>query len=68
VFGDLADSGSRVAQLAYDDRAYAILAELNVKPRTTYMAKIRNPHPDLAAEGAAGPRHGQAASQHGEEG
>ena len=34
-----------VAQAHADPRAYAMLAELNVKPRTRYLAKIRNPHP-----------------------
>ena len=51
VFGDLADTqvaGGRVP--AGRSRSYAMLAELNIKPRTTYMAKIRNPHPDLATE------------------
>ena len=50
VFGDLADSKAQVAQCSQDDRTYAILAELNIKPRTSYMAKIRNPHPGLAHE------------------
>ena len=50
VFGDLNDSASRVAQAAADQRAYALLAELNIKPRTVYLAQIRNPNPALAAE------------------
>jgi len=47
IFGDLADSDARVAQLHAEPRAYAMLAELNVKPRTVYLAKVQNPHPDL---------------------
>jgi molybdopterin-containing oxidoreductase family iron-sulfur binding subunit len=49
TFGDLGDKGSRVVAAKQDPRGYAILAELNSKPRTTYLAKVRNPHPDLAA-------------------
>lgn len=49
VFGDLADPKSQVSQCRQDARSYGLLAELNTKPRTTYMAKIRNPHPDLQA-------------------
>jgi molybdopterin-containing oxidoreductase family iron-sulfur binding subunit len=46
-FGDLADQRSRIANAQSAERAYAMLAELNVKPRTTYLAKIRNPNPEL---------------------
>ncbi|HJQ97413.1 MAG TPA: TAT-variant-translocated molybdopterin oxidoreductase [Candidatus Polarisedimenticolaceae bacterium] len=49
TFGDLRDAESRVVKAKQDPRGYAILAELNTKPRTTYLAKVRNPHPDLAA-------------------
>jgi molybdopterin-containing oxidoreductase family iron-sulfur binding subunit len=49
TFGDLRDAGSRVVKAKQDPRGYAMLAELNTKPRTTYLAKVRNPHPDLAA-------------------
>jgi molybdopterin-containing oxidoreductase family iron-sulfur binding subunit len=28
-----------------DVRSYALLEELNVKPRNLYLARVRNPHP-----------------------
>ncbi len=49
-FGDLNDPESAVAKAHADTRSYGMLAELNVKPRTKYLARIRNPHPWLAEE------------------
>jgi molybdopterin-containing oxidoreductase family iron-sulfur binding subunit len=43
VFGDLNDKESAVARLHADNRAYAMLGELNTKPRTVYLARLRNP-------------------------
>jgi len=48
VFGDLNDPESKVRELAENKRAYQILAELNVKPRTSYLAKLKNPNEELA--------------------
>ena len=54
IFGNVNDLESRVAKLKQSPRNYAMLAELNTKPRTTYLAKLRNPNPELQA----GERHG----------
>ncbi|MCB9728664.1 MAG: 4Fe-4S dicluster domain-containing protein [Deltaproteobacteria bacterium] len=47
VFGDLRDPQSRVSQLKASPRNYVLLRELNVQPRTSYLARIRNPNPEL---------------------
>ncbi|HKX31531.1 MAG TPA: TAT-variant-translocated molybdopterin oxidoreductase [Blastocatellia bacterium] len=47
VFGDLNDRDSRVAQLKREPRNYSLLGELNTRPRTTYLAAVRNPNPEL---------------------
>jgi Fe-S-cluster-containing dehydrogenase component len=46
-FGDIRDTSSRVAKAKSDHRNYALLEELNTKPRTTYLSKVRNPNPEL---------------------
>jgi MoCo/4Fe-4S cofactor protein with predicted Tat translocation signal len=48
IFGDLNDPNSRVAKAKAHERDYAVLADLNTRPRTTYLAAIRNPNPELA--------------------
>ena len=48
VFGNLNDSNSRVARLKAHSRDYPMYAELNTRPRTTYLAKLKNPNPEMA--------------------
>jgi molybdopterin-containing oxidoreductase family iron-sulfur binding subunit len=50
VFGDLNDPGSLVARRKAEARNYALLGELNTRPRTTYLAAVRNPVPGLGTD------------------
>jgi molybdopterin-containing oxidoreductase family iron-sulfur binding subunit len=49
VFGNIADKESAVSKARALDREYRLLTELNVKPRTSYLAKVRNPNPELGS-------------------
>ena len=49
VFGDLNDKESRVARMHEDRRSYALLPETYTKPRNRFLARIRNPNPNLVA-------------------
>jgi molybdopterin-containing oxidoreductase family iron-sulfur binding subunit len=64
-FGDL-NKETRVAKShQHDPRAYGMLAELNIKPRTVYLARLRNPHPDLAAQENTQPAHAEGTDASG---
>jgi molybdopterin-containing oxidoreductase family iron-sulfur binding subunit len=59
VFGDLNDETSEVYRLWKENRSYQVLGELYTKPRTWYLARIRNPNPELEkAEQKEGIQHG----------
>jgi molybdopterin-containing oxidoreductase family iron-sulfur binding subunit len=47
VFGDIGDPNSRVSKLKSEARDYALLKDLNTKPRTTYLAAITDRNPEL---------------------
>jgi Fe-S-cluster-containing dehydrogenase component len=47
VFGNINDPKSRVSKLKAQSRDYSLLDDLNTKPRTTYLARVRNPNPEI---------------------
>jgi len=67
VFGDLNDKDSRVSKLRELTRSYDLLDYLNIKPRTFYLARLRNPNPAIAGTEGHGGDHGggHAEAAHG---
>ena len=47
VFGNVNDPDSRVSKLKAQERNYSLLAELNTRPRTTYLSELKNPNPEI---------------------
>ena len=54
VFGNIQDPASRVAKRKAEPRNYGLLTQLNTRPRTSYLAKLTNPNPEISspADGA----------------
>jgi molybdopterin-containing oxidoreductase family iron-sulfur binding subunit len=52
VFGNINDPNAQVTKLKASPRNYSLLAELNNRPRTTYLALVRNPNTELEPETA----------------
>jgi molybdopterin-containing oxidoreductase family iron-sulfur binding subunit len=50
TFGNILETTSAVAKLKALDLNYGLLSELNTKPRTTYLGRVRNPNPELQTE------------------
>ncbi len=48
VFGDVNDPNSKVSKLKAEQRNYGLLADLNTKPRTSYLSALRNPNPEIS--------------------
>lgn len=47
TFGDVSDAETEVSRMKASDRNYSVLGYLNVRPRTTYLARLRNPNPQM---------------------
>lgn len=47
VFGDIADPESRVSRMRRSERGYTMYKYLNAAPRVTYLARIKNPNPQM---------------------
>jgi molybdopterin-containing oxidoreductase family iron-sulfur binding subunit len=60
VFGDINDPESRVSRAKAEPLAYGLLADLNTRPRVTYLARIDNPNPAITGPDGLGSKGGAA--------
>ena len=64
-FGDISDASSEVSQMKASDRNYSVLGYLNARPRTTYLARLRNPNPKMPDAYKAPYAYGQYKERYG---
>jgi molybdopterin-containing oxidoreductase family iron-sulfur binding subunit len=64
TFGNQNDSTAKVTQLKREPRNYTLLNELGTLPRTTYLAGLRNPNPELAPPMQPAAVHGRSGIRH----
>jgi molybdopterin-containing oxidoreductase family iron-sulfur binding subunit len=67
VFGDVNDPDSIVARMKMSPRNYALLGELNTRPRTTYLERVINPPPGGVTDRLPDPGGGEIDPQSGED-
>ena len=51
IFGDINNPNSQVSKLRSEPHDYSLLADLNTRPRTTYLARVTNPNPAIKSAG-----------------
>ena len=47
IFGNINAADSQVSKLKAEPRSYGLLADMNTRPRTSYLAKVKNPNPEI---------------------
>jgi molybdopterin-containing oxidoreductase family iron-sulfur binding subunit len=52
-FGNLNDPEAEITGLAAEPHNYSLLEEINTRPRTTYLGKVKNPNPELGGQAKA---------------
>ena len=67
VFGDINNPDSKVSKLKKADRQYKLLEEYLTQPRTSFLARLRNPADELAADEPGSGHDGHHGGDHGEE-
>jgi molybdopterin-containing oxidoreductase family iron-sulfur binding subunit len=73
AFGDISDPESKVAKAKADPRNYSLLMYLNILPRVTYLARLKNPNPAMpdathVGEFNVGGKHHGEHGSHGDAG
>ncbi len=65
IFGNINDKESQVAKLKTEPRNYEVLADLNTRPRSSYLAAIKNPNTELGGGASHGEGQQSGEAKHG---
>ena len=64
TFGDINNPENKVAKMKAEPRNYGVLEDLNTRPRTTYLASVRNPNPELEPASGKTPAESRGSDAH----